>query len=223
MLWLKESIKKSKKLKDSYSLNGIQIYIKDPLPETLDMDHVVSYISKRVPNFLMKGVDIIYVGDFDYFKSKEVNALFQDGAIYVTNEQDDEQDMIDDIVHEIAHSVEEEFSSLIYEDGKINKEFLGKRRTLYRILKAEGFDVDPMFKIVPEYNKEIDNFLYNDVGYELLNNLVNGIYVSAYASTSLREYFARGFEEFFIGERYELYKLSPVLYFRLQSLLEQEE
>ena len=37
MLWLKESIKKSKNLRDSWSLNGIQIFIKDKLPENFDM------------------------------------------------------------------------------------------------------------------------------------------------------------------------------------------
>ena len=42
---------------------------------------------------------------------------------------------------------------------------------------------------------KIDDFLYKDVGYALLNNLVMGLFPSAYAATSLREYFARGFEE----------------------------
>ena len=35
-------------------------------------------------------------------------------------------------------------------------------------------------------------FLYQDVGYPLLNNLVIGLFPSAYSVTSLREYFAVG-------------------------------
>ena len=43
MNWLNESIKKSKKLKDTYSLHGIEIFIKDQLPEIINMDFVLKY------------------------------------------------------------------------------------------------------------------------------------------------------------------------------------
>ena len=53
--------------------------------------------------------------------------------------------------------------------------------------------------------------------------VVNGLFVSAYASTSLSEYFARGFEEFFMGDVRYLKKPSPVLYSILESLKELED
>ena len=89
---------------------------------------------------------------------------------------------------------------------------------MFNILSSEGFDVDPIFKTRPEYNKNIDYFLYKDVGYTLLNNLVSGLFPSAYSATSLREYFAIGFEEFFIGDRTYLKKICPILYYKLESL-----
>ena len=222
MLWLEESIKKGKKLRDSWSLNGIQIFIKDKLPKEFDMKFVVTYINSRIPQHMMKGVDIIYVGGFEEMERRDINAFFEDGAIYVTNVQDNEMDMIDDIIHEMAHAVEREYLNQIY-SGSIEKEFLGKRERLYFILKGEGYGVSPVFKVKTEYDREIDDFLYREVGYENLNTLVNGLFVSAYASTSLSEYFARGFEEYFMGDVNYLRKISPVLYNILESLKDMEE
>ena len=106
MSWIFESVKKSKKMKDHYKLHDIDIFIKDPLPEDISADFVLKYISKRIPYYLLKGVDMIYIGQFKQLKDREVNALFEHGAIYITNEQDNDKDMIDDIIHEIAHSIE---------------------------------------------------------------------------------------------------------------------
>jgi hypothetical protein len=222
MLWLKESIEKGKNLRDSWSLNGIQILIKGELPKGFDMKFVVKYINSRIPQHLMKGVDIIYVGEFEEMVERDINAYFEDGAIYVTNKQDNEMDMIDDIIHEMAHAVEREYMDQIY-SGSIEKEFLGKRDRLYYILKGEDYQISPVFRVKSEYDREIDDFLYHEVGYENLNMLVNGLFVSAYASTSLSEYFARGFEEYFMGDVNYLRKISPVLYNILESLKDMEE
>ncbi len=222
MLWLKESIEKGKNLRDSWSLNGIQILIKDKLPEKFDMKFVVGYINSRIPQHLMEGVDVIYIGEFEEMERRDINAFFEDGAIYVTNEQDNEMDMIDDIIHEMAHATERQYMDQIY-SGSIEKEFIGKRERLFFILKSEGYNITPVFRVKSEYDHEIDNFLYHEVGYDHLNMLVNGLFVSAYASTSLSEYFARGFEEFFMGDVNYLRKISPVLYSILESLKDMEE
>ena len=126
MSWIKESHARSRRLQDSYSLNGIQIYIKDPLSEDIDMDFVVKYVTSRIPRMLMRGVDVIYIGQFEDLIKRDVNAIFEDGAIYITNEQDNEMDIIDDIIHEMAHAAEKEYTSLIY-SGSLEREFLGKR------------------------------------------------------------------------------------------------
>jgi len=169
----------------------------------------------------MRGIDVIYVGQFEDFKKRDINAYFEDGALYVSNEQDDEMDIIDDIVHEIAHSVEKEYGRHIY-TGRIEKEFEGKRRRLYDMLKAHGYSLSPVFKVKMEYDKEIDEFLYKEIGYEALGNLVNGLFPSPYSVTSLQEYYAIGFEEYFLGDVKYLKKVSPALYNVLESLMEDE-
>ena len=48
MNWLGKSIEESKKLRTHYRMKGIDIFIKDMLPENVDADFVFKYISKRV-------------------------------------------------------------------------------------------------------------------------------------------------------------------------------
>ena len=76
MKWLNESMNKSKKLKDTYSLHDIEIFIKDQLPEHIDMDFILKYIKMRVPYTLLRGVDMIYVGKFKHLEERDANALY---------------------------------------------------------------------------------------------------------------------------------------------------
>ena len=96
-----------------------------------------------------------------------------------------------------------------------------KRETLYNLLDAYNFNPPKLLLVEPSYNLEIDNYLYEEVGYDVLNNLVNGLFVSAYAATSVSEYYARGFEEWVFGHRTEIKKLSPALYRIFDDLFEE--
>ena len=82
-----------------------------------------------------------------------------DGAIYVSNKQDNEQDLKDDIIHEIAHSLEEPYGYNIYADEKIKDEFLRKRTHLHDILWAAGYKAPKSFFMNFEYSEEFDKFL----------------------------------------------------------------
>ncbi len=224
MKWISNSITESKVLKDHYTLHSIDIIVKDNLPDNVDIEFVIKYITARVPQFLISGIDIIYVGQFNDLIEKGVNALYEDGAIYITNDQTDEMDMIDDIVHELAHAVENNFPDLIYGDGKLEEEFLRKRFQLTRVLKNANEPLPPtQFSVALGFDQQIDDYLYKDIGYTALWNYTVGIFPSPYSATSLREYFARGFEEYFIGDRKSLTKGFNVLYSKLQDLVELEE
>ena len=223
MNWLEESIKRSKKLKDHYMLKGIDIYVKDQLPQEIDIDFVIRYVAKKLPDHVLKNIDIIYVGKFQDLIDRDVNALWQNGAIYITNNQDSEMDMIDDLIHEIAHSNEKQFEQIIYEDGKLEKEFLYKRKEMALILKDKNYGLPPGFIYNIDYDKIIDDYLYEKVTYDILWQLIPGIFPSPYAITSLREYWARGFEEFYMGKRQELKDLCPVLFSKLMQLHDLED
>jgi hypothetical protein len=57
---------------------------------------------------------MIYIGHFDIFDDRSINSLYADGAIYITNNQDDELDMVDDIMHEAAHAIEAPYGYQLY-------------------------------------------------------------------------------------------------------------
>ena len=221
-MWITESAKKGKNLKDFFNVNGVDVYIKDRLPDNINPDFVFKYIDARVPFHLTTGVDIIYIGQFPEMRERDLDAYYEDGAIYVTNDQEEEMDMIDDIIHELAHAVERNNSELIYGSGLIQNEFLAKRKNLATRLK-DMYDIPDDFTINMDYDKSIDLFLYETVGYEVLNQLVVNIFVSGYAATSVSEYFARGFEEYFIGDKELLKQLSPVLYRIIDKLVHLED
>ena len=218
-MWLLNSIKESKKLRTHYKLHDIDIYIKDVLPEEVDPNFVFLYAAKKIPSHLLRNIDIIYVGEFDNIKKQRANAVFENGAIFISNEQDNDIDMIDDLIHEIAHSNEEQYRELVYADDRLEKEYAWKRKSLYRLLKdAKGYKVSMDFILDFSYNEETENFLYDVVGYTTLNSLINGIFTSTYSAVSLREYFARGFEEFFLGDRKRLKEICPILYSKIDEL-----
>ena len=83
----------------------------------------------------------------------------------------------------------------------------------FDILLIKSFFIDL------DYNTEFDDFLLNQVGYDKLALLMQGVFISPYAATSLREYFATGFTDFFMNKsRDDLKSVSPVLYNKLRSL-----
>ena len=68
----------------------------------------------------------------------------------------------------------------------------------------------------------MDDYLYHVVGYDRLNfiSISYGLFVSAYAATSLQEYFANGFEHFFLDDRKNLQNCCPQLYQKIEELYE---
>ena len=213
--YIKQSTKKSSsEQREFYLFNDIFVYIKDSLPQHISVVEILETIEKRIPSHLLHDIESIFIGQFDDFVERQTNAFYKDGAIYVTNDQDDNRDMLDDIVHEIAHAAEKTFSAYIYSNGASEEEFLGKRRRLYSLLTAEevgGIPSSVEFEKV-DYSREFDEFLFMGVGYPLLANLTMGLFTSPYSVTSLREYFATGFEEYFIGDSNHLRNISPVLF-----------
>ena len=68
------------------------------------------------------------------------------------------------------------------------------------------------------YDKEIDMYFYKEVGYDTMWTIVSGLFPTPYSATSLREYFAIGFEEFYMGAQTDLRKICPILFSKLSEL-----
>jgi hypothetical protein len=219
-MWIHESIRRSKKMKDEFRLNNVSVVIKDALPENIDVEFIFNYINARIPFHLTRNVEMIYVGQFPEMEERDINAYYENDAIYITNEQDDEMDMIEDIVHEISHAVEHYNQEFIYGSGALQREFIAKRKRLSNLL-SQKYKVPDTFNIDFEYDRSIDDFLFRTVGYDALNQICVNIFPSGYAATSISEYWAKGFEELFIGDRDVLKQMCPVLYKTMMMLIKE--
>jgi len=220
---IKNSAQRASTTRKEYRVHGTDVFIKDALPDNIDMKKVVRQIEYLTPLSMFRNIDVIYIGQFDEFEERDINAFFADGALYITNHQSDYNDMVDDIIHEMAHSTEELYQKEIYSDGKIEDEFLSKRDTLRRILSSLDYDIGNYDFSDVEYSKEFDHLLLQVVGYPKLTNLTRGIFASPYSATSLREYWATGFEEYLLGDRRFLAHTSPKLYNKINTLFETEK
>ena len=211
-----------KESKQKVLINNIYTYVKDPLPESFDLDHVLSFVKKTIPEHLVYGLETIFIGQFEELEERDLDSVYKDGTIYVTNEQLNEDGMIEDIVHELAHLAEERLGEHVYTDRTVINEFLGKRNRLYETLKAEKYNVaiEDFYEL--EYNKKFDEFLYQEVGYDKLTFMTMGLFVSPYGATSLREYFADGFDFYFLKDPGYLSKISPNLFKKIENLVFKE-
>jgi len=223
-VFITESSAKALKAQKEYTIYGdIFVLIKDPLSKEVDLQYCLDVIEHTIPRHLVYGLDSIIIGTFPEFEERQLNAFYRDGAIYVSNIQDDNDDFIDDIVHEVAHLAEKTYGALIYADQKVTREFLGKRQRLFYLLKAHGFDVVSKDFMETEYSKEFDMFLFQEVGYPLLTQLTMGLFLTPYGVTSLPEYFAEGFEYYFLKDPEYVKKICPSCYRKIEELREVEE
>ena len=207
------------------SPGGIHVYFKDKLAnDQVDVESIVAKVEKTIPEHLRSEVEMIIVGWFQEFEDREINAFYKDGTLCISHFQDDNEDMYDDIIHEISHSIEAPFGYEIYGDNKLKDEFLRKRKYLHDILWQLGYKAPVAFFENTEYDEEFDMFLYKTIGYDKLANLVQGLFINPYAATSLREYFATGFTDFYMDSNHKfLQKISPALYKKLITLQAQEK
>ena len=200
---------------------------KDPMMgPSMDMNYVFKAVVDHIPSKFLDYIDTIVVGNFAFLEDRDLDALYMDSSIYLSNSvREEETDLIDDIIHETAHAVEENNESTIYGDKSIEGEFLAKRQQLYFLLKENGFkkEVDFYQFENPEYDDQFDMFLYQEVGYSLLASLTANLFCSSYGITSLREYFANTFENYFyVTDPYFVKDLCPAVFNKIEELLEDD-
>ena len=217
-------IKTKQSQRSSFLVSGIRVFVKDQPGAKISVKSAIELALGMVPSHLLGNIKSINVGLYPELQRRKIQAMFKNSSIYITSEQSSEKDILDDVIHEIAHSVEETYADLIYTDNQIKDEFLSKRKKLWFTLKQKGFDVHLSNFLNPEYDQDLDLFFYQKVKYPLLSSLSIGLFYSPYACTSLREYFANGFEAFFMREETErLRTISPALYRKIIQLQKGEK
>lgn len=221
--YVKNSVQSVQENKKQFYLHNVPVYLIDPFTTKINFFNILKRIEEQIPQHLLDNVEVIYVADVKEFNrgDRSFNALYKDGAIYISPEQDGEADLLDDIIHEIAHSLEKQYKKIIYGDDLLEREFLAKRRTLYHLIDKPTVDIENYNNA--EYSAKFDDHLYNDISYDYLRNVSSGLFYSPYAITSLREYWANGFENYLLGDKKLLKDLSPVLFSKIEDILMSKE
>tara|TARA_A100000172_G_scaffold34883_3_gene21144 strand:+ start:421 stop:1041 length:621 start_codon:yes stop_codon:yes gene_type:complete len=200
-----------------YYIHHVPMFVMGEIDPDVSMPQLASDLEELLPQALLRGVDVFYIGDFKELKGR--NAAYADGAVYISNREPTNEDIVENVVHEVAHSLAENFSNHVY-DASLVSEFKAKRETLKNVLASHGYRLpDPYFDNI-EYNKRFDQFLADDVGYPTLLNLTMGLFASPYGATSIAEYFANGFEKYFLDSPYRVQKISPVLYQKIEEIVD---
>lgn len=199
------------------TVSGINVVIKDPIDFDMSTGDLKETL-ENLPSHFLSDIDYIIFGEFDFLKKKGYNAAYMDGAIYASNSQEDNLSVLDDIVHEIGHSVEERYKNFVYSDMEIEREFLKKRSQLQKEFETSGISLPKEKMQNAEYDTELDMYFSQVIGYPTMTTLSQGIFYSPYGATSLREYFANGFEAYFFHRDLYLKKVSPILFNKLEKL-----
>jgi hypothetical protein len=201
-----------------YYIYNVPVFVLEPTVEGLSIPQFCTEAEETLPVSMFVNIDVVYIGTFKELNNR--NAAFANGAIYMTCTEPTVFDMIENLVHEIAHSLETTHGQSLYTSNALRNEFLAKRKKLQQILEAEGFHINPVLYSFTEYNNKFDNFLANEVGYPTLLTLTIGLFISPYGATSLQEYFANGFEKYFLGNPRALREVSPILYEKIEEILD---
>ncbi len=203
-----------------YTSEGIKVFVQEPFINEVDLDGIVSEYESKIPQHLRDEIEMIIVGHFEEFEERQITAFYESGTIYLSNTQTDEETILEDIIHETSHSIESPYGYEIYGDEEMKREFLRKRNQLHQTLWNAGYKVPSSEFENVEYDQEFDEFLYQDIGYDKLSGALQGVVINPYSITSLSEYYATGFVEFFQhpdGHGF-LSQISPVLFAKLALL-----
>tara|TARA_R110000824_G_scaffold14713_4_gene62413 strand:+ start:448 stop:1065 length:618 start_codon:yes stop_codon:yes gene_type:complete len=202
-----------------YYIHQLPVFIVDPVEEGVDIPEFCQEVEAHMPGALLYNIEVVYIGHFTELQDR--NAAFMNGAIYMSAKEPTNFDMLENFIHEVAHSLEVQYGEKIYSKN-LRNEFIGKRHRLYRLLEAQGFHINPAFYADTEYNQKFDEFLANKVGYPTLLSLTMGLFVSPYGATSLQEYFANGFEKYYLDSPRTVKQISPILYRKIEEIVNAE-
>lgn len=200
------------------SIYGVPIYFRTLFDKDIDINVVKKKVEENLYDLSTKFMKLQSIIVLPANQIQGFNALYKDGKIYVSNLQSSVSDLVDDIIHEFSHFIEEQYKEQLYSDHKIIEEFLSKRKLLQDKIRGRfGSDKYDFSKI--GYNQEFDSFLYNDVGYSLIDRMLPNEIINPYALTSIREYFSMNFEYFFLGYKDKVKQVSPEVYNKIANLV----
>lgn len=217
--YIVESARAAQNRKKDHQIFGrVIVQIANPLPDNINVGAVIKKIESELPEHIIYDVDAVYIGDFKPLNDRQVDSLYISGSIMVSNEQRSDKTLFDTMIHEFAHAVEEVAGAFIYSDNEVRDEFLLKRLYLYNMLKDDYRLNKKLFKMT-QFSQELDDLFNKEIGYDNLGVMTSNLFLSPYACTNLREYFANGFEHYYRSSPEEVKVVSPAVYRKVIDVL----
>tara|TARA_R100000234_G_scaffold61122_2_gene36963 strand:+ start:152 stop:799 length:648 start_codon:yes stop_codon:yes gene_type:complete len=190
--YIKRKVKKAK-INNGFVVDGVQIQITEP--PVIDIEKFLKNNFAKLPDDLINSVNKIIIGDFYISPGSSGKAI--NDVIYLRNKTS-EEDLFSDLVHELAHTYIGKNYNKIFGDGKLKKEFISKRNKLYHRMRSSGIDLMPhQYFENPNFDTSFDDYLGKTIGYELLSQLISGIFPTCYSASSLEEYYSVGLDLLF--------------------------
>lgn len=216
---LREYVSKRRQPQIEYSLfDSIPIQFINPFVFDISIPQVVAKLEGLMSRNYFQFIEVIYIGQFGLLEDKDVEALYSDGCIYLSNVIDSNDNVLEHLIHESLHSIESNLSQDIYFDKQLEHEFLGKRKNLMVELDSNGFSYDENKFMNPEFDMDFDKYLYQEIGYTNLSMLSASIFINPYAITDISEYLATGWTEYFLGNVNDIRNMCPVLYKKINEI-----
>ena len=105
---------KTSNMTHHFKFGGIDVHIDEPLPDDISIERVLKTVEQKLPSVYYQDLRAVRVGSYKEFDRRQVNALYKDQTLFISNEQDNMKDLLDDIIHEIAHHLETKAAEEIY-------------------------------------------------------------------------------------------------------------
>tara|TARA_R100000951_G_C2634315_1_gene178774 strand:- start:786 stop:1433 length:648 start_codon:yes stop_codon:yes gene_type:complete len=193
--YIKRKTKKAK-ISNGFTISGVKVQFGEE--PNFDVEKFLKDKFDKLPNHLINSVNKIIFGGF--YLSPEFAGRSVNDVIYLTNKIN-ENDLYSDLIHELAHAFLRKNYKQVLGDGKLKKEFISKRNKLYHKMRSSGLNLPPhQFFENPNFDKKFDVYLNRTVGYDLLSQLISGIFPTCYSVSSLEEYFSVGLDLLFTGK-----------------------
>jgi len=202
-------------------LGDIPVHLfNDAVSKQKVIEDFISKVNKSIKGKILSFIRSIRIGYFAALRDKGFDAVYYNGVVFMNAEMKDGESFYRAFVHELGHAVEESFQEMVYEDSNLIHEFMVKKAKLLEILENHynlAFSKEDFSQM--HTTSRMDE-VFEEIGYSKLTTFSVGIFVSPYAAYSIREYFSRGFEDFFASDekRSQLRDISPVLYEKIESL-----
>jgi len=155
----------------------------------------------RLPKFCFLEVNKVYIYNAEDLDNYDLDSSYGHRIVKIDSSKiASRKDLVKTLIHELYHSIQDQIKEKFNEQfEKVCFEYLVKKKKILDIFKSDSrfTPPEPSFYTALFYNEKFDDYLYNIIGYNVINNRLKDYFPSSYSMTSIDEYIATCFEIFY--------------------------